>query len=292
MARTLVGMVTFGNVEFTKLAISSIKDTTEKPIDFFCVVGKPGDTATIEYLISKNIPFITHNINLGFPYSINDIYYYAWKHNDYDYLIIVGNDIIAYPNSIDSLIHVADTTDYEVISASQYDVKDLVRDYPETRKHFGGEYYKFYGFSSVSSPWKHFTKYDEPLSISSMMLSDIQNMCLYKKSVINTIGYTDVNFYPAYFVDNDYAMRIVKLGIRCCTVENARFFHFWSRTIHQGSGGSNHVYFRKNEAYYIIKWGGKVGHENKTPILGIFDRSTEQTQIARWVSTQPTLLTK
>jgi GT2 family glycosyltransferase len=280
MSKVLVGMVTFGGLEFTKLAINSIKETTKHPIDFFVVIGQPGDYATATYLVSEGISHIQHSENMGFPYSLNDIYDYAWKQNDYDYLVIVGNDICAYPDSIDSLIEVADTSNYEVISALQYDVRDLVREYPNTKEHFQGGNLIFNDFSK--QPWKEFINPLSEVTISPMALYDIQNMCLYKKSIFASVGYTDVNFYPAYWVDNDYAMRIVKLGIQCCSVTSARFFHFWSRVIKQGSGGSNSTFFRRNKEYYVEKWGGDFGHETKTPPLGIFTRDNERNQINRW----------
>jgi hypothetical protein len=49
--------------------------------------------------------------------------------------------------------------------------------------------------------------------------------------------------------------------MKCCTLVNARFFHFWSRTIHQETGGSTHSYFDNNRKYYIKKWGGDFGKE-------------------------------
>ena len=127
MSKTLIGMVTFGNLQFTKLAIESVKETTTYPVDYFVVVGKPGDQETIDWLTEEKINFIYHEKNYGFPYSLNDIYDHAWKENDYENLIILGNDIICYPYAIDSLIELADSSDYLVISALQYDVRSLKR---------------------------------------------------------------------------------------------------------------------------------------------------------------------
>lgn len=282
--KTLVGIVTFGNLEFTKLTINSIKETTKNSVDFYVVVGKPGDYKTWEWLDEQKIAHTVHAENMGFPYSLNDIYDYAWKLNDYDNLIIAGNDIVVYPEAVDSLIDLAESTEYEVISALQYDVKSLVNGYPETRRFFKGSAFIFNDFSAT--PWKVFEselKYGE-VTIADMQLFDIQNLCLYKKSIFDRIGYTDVNFYPAYYIDNDYARRIVVAGIRCCTVTSARFFHFWSRTIHQGSGGSTSKNFDNNKAYYIQKWNGDFGFEQGTPPILINYREGEEEIVRKWRS--------
>lgn len=283
--KTLVGIVTFGNYKFTELTINSIRETTKNKVDFFLIVGKPGDVETInligeQFSKYKDIHSKVHQENMGFPYSLNDIYDYAWKENDYDYLIIAGNDIVAFPETIDTLINVADTTDYEVISALQYDVRSLVKSFPETKPYFYGDSYIFTDFTA--KPWEALIVKEDQVRIADMQMYDIQNLCLYKKSVMDSIGYTDVNFYPAYYIDNDYARRIVNAGIRCCTVVTARFFHFWSRTIKQGSGGSTAHYFENNRQYYIDKWGDDFGRETKEAPILIDSRDGEVDIIRKW----------
>lgn len=280
--KTLVGIVTFGNLIFTKEAIRSIKETTTNELDFFVVVGKPGDVETPKFLESMNIPFITHSINMGFPYSVNDLYDFAWVHNSYDNLIIAGNDIIAYPYAVDSLINLANSSDYECISALQYDVRKLVSDFPEAKKYFTSGNFVIRDFTYT--PWTWFKGYSEEPKIADQQLYDIQNLCLYKKSVFDKVGYTDVAFYPAYFIDNDYANRMVRAGVKSCSLTNARFFHFWSRTIKQESGGSTTKYFDNNKKYYRQKWGGDVGKETKTPPLKIATRNGEEATVQHWRS--------
>ncbi len=282
MSKTLIGMVTFGNFQFTQLAITSVEETTFMPYDMFVVVGKPGDTTTIEWLKAKGIPHTIHTSNKGFPYSLNDIYEYAWVTNDYDNLVIMGNDIVCFPYAVDALILEADTSDYEVISSLQLDVKSLVAGYPETAQYFEGSTYNFTDFSA--KPWEVYLEFiTEERIVADMRLYDIQNLCLYRRECFEKIGYTDVNFYPAYCVDNDYAMRIVKADIKCCSLVSARFFHFWSRTIHQGSGGSNSKYFQQNKRYYREKWGGNFGSETLTPDLKIATRDDEDNQLKKWI---------
>jgi len=171
----------------------------------------------------------------------------------------MGNDVIAYPNAINSMIEVADTTDYEWICAREVSVKVLCRAFPEQRKFFSGENYIFNDFNS--RPWEVFPNYNKPLEIDKAGMSDVHNLTLFKRSVFKTIGYNDVNFYPAYFEDNDFCRRGILSGLKSCTLNNAYYFHFWSRTIKQGSGGSTDSYFNMNKSFYSKKWGGPFGKE-------------------------------
>jgi GT2 family glycosyltransferase len=284
MSKNLFAFCTFGLTQFSKLAVESIRNTVKNEYDIFIIVGKPGDSETLNWLATEpNIKFKVHTENMGFPVAVNDIYDFAWKENNYDNLILMGNDVILYDFAADSLIDLANSSDYKMISGLQYDVRDLVKDYPETARHFHGDNYIIEDFSG--KPWEAFKPefYMNPTEkISEMQLYDIQNLCLYKRDVFDRIGYTDVNFYPAYFVDNDYAKRISLAGIKCCTLMNARFFHFWSRVFKQGSGGSTDYYFESNERYYMQKWGGEFGKETKTPPIEIFSRDNEQKIVAKW----------
>jgi GT2 family glycosyltransferase len=276
--KVLLGFVNFGLLPFTKLLVQSVRETTN--VDIFTVVGKPGDTETINWLREQNIPHKIHDQNYGFPYSVNDLYDYAWKENDYDYLVIAGNDVILYPYCIDSLIHLANTSDYALISATQLDVRTFCDLFPHRKNLFTGSDFKFNRFDIRF--WEDFKGYSFEPVIADMQLMDIQNCALYKKSVFETIGYTDVNFYPAYYIDNDYARRIANSNLNYCSLGNARFFHFWSRVIKQGTGGSTNHFFENNRKYYINKWGGDFGQETRNAPIKIETRDGELEAINYW----------
>lgn len=91
-----------------------------------------------------------------------------------------------------------------------------------------------------------------------------------------TVGFFDENFFPAYFEDNDYTMRMKCAGIRVGVVDG--------RATHGGSlpGGSASLLCRSKEeqeefsktfeklrSYYVRKWGGYPGEERfKGPFNG------------------------
>ena len=178
----------------------------------------------------------------------------------------MGNDVVAYPYAIDSLIHVADTTDNSWVCAREYSVKSLCKEYPESQMHFDiQDAYRFRDFST--RPWEiaiaNSPNIHSNIETNGAGLSDVHNLALFKRDIFDAIGYIDVNFYPAYYEDNDYVRRAVNAGItKSCRVLNSIYFHFWSRTIHQGTGGEYHPkYFHENRTFYMRKWGGDFGHE-------------------------------
>lgn len=278
-----VGIVSYGNAKFTELAIKSIRDTVlNHSVDFVVVNAKPGDLEVSGLCEKLGISCISHDANWGFPKSVNDIYDYAWKEGKYDYLILAGNDIVAYPTTIDEMIDLADNSPYAVISALQYDVRSLVSEHPEMLKFFKTDKMLFDDFTQ--KPWEAFKDWNKTVEIADMQLFDIQNLCLYKREYFDAVGYVDVNFWPGgYFGDNDLARRIVNSGIKTCSLCSSRFFHFWSRTIYQGNGTSSRQ-FEKNKSYYMKKWGGDVGKETIVPETKISTREDELLDIMYWMN--------
>lgn len=280
MSHTLIGISTFGNLPFTRLAVESIRNTATKSVKVMIVVGKPGDTETLEYAMSNADIVLRHDRNMGFPVAINDIYDYAWKYADFDHVIIMGNDVVAYPNCIDGLIEMGETGRWDMVCGTMYDVKALVWNHPETAAYFSGENFVFSDFSQ--RPWEAHSptlNYGE----EEGALKDIRNMALFTKGAFLRLGYTDVNYWPnGYFEDNCYARRGVNAGIRGVGAPHCEFFHFWSRTIHQGESRPNNVYFERNRQHYVRKWGGEFGHETKAAPVHIPSRAQEVEIVNYW----------
>ena len=259
----VIGMVTFGNLKYTKMAINALKDHTDAEYHLIVVAGQNGD-GTAKYCKSQGIEVIEHTRNWGFPKSINDIYETAWKRWPDCYIVIVGNDVLVYPNSVDVLVEYAETTDYEWLSGIEiFTPKKIIKKFPEYQKLFKGDTVDLIG--KEFDGWKRI-KFDISGITKDMgkfgIIGDTHNLCLFKPSVFHKIGFVDVNYYPAYFEDNDYARRAQLMGTKLIRISDAKYFHFWSRTIHEaGQRQTNDKYFPQNKKFYRDKWGGEPGKE-------------------------------
>jgi GT2 family glycosyltransferase len=261
MSRTLIGTVAYGGLPFLRILVEEIAATTIRG-DTIVVVAKPGDQEMWDFLFGREINLIQHTENKGFPASINDLCDAAFVNGSYDNLIICGNDTVPMRGAIDAMIDCADSTDWETVSASEFDARFLASHYPEASKCFHPPNLSFTDFNA--RPWEiHFTpEYRPGQSIEPNCFKDIRNMALFKRSSFEKVGYDDVNYWPnGYYADNDYCRRCVLSGVKSAGLQPAEFFHFWSRTIHQGEARPNSVYFERNRAYYIQKWGGEPNQE-------------------------------
>lgn len=87
---------------------------------------------------------------------------------------------------------------------------------------------------------------------------------LLKRAGYEAIGSFDETFYPAYFEDGDYARRAKLLGHPLVAIDTAQYSHVGSSTLkryNQQEAQMHHESFRRNEAYYLEKWGGHPGAE-------------------------------
>ncbi len=275
--KTLVGITSYGpgNLPFTKLAVRAIRETVKNwQTHIGVIVGMPGDRDTLDWCREQRehdarFHYLDHKTNRGFAASINDFYdkAFAPPRGDFDNLILMGSDVIPYPGAVDALIECAATTDYEWICSSQYDAKSLCRDYPEARQFFEG--YKMLYSDFAARPWDlHLPSVlaVKPSVVGNSM-SDVRNLCLFKRGLFDKLGYSDVNFFPnGYFEDNDYCRRAVLSGVKGCALPHSAYFHFWSRTMHQESSrrAMHDTYFERNSRFYELKWGGPVHGERFT----------------------------
>lgn len=265
MSKTLIGVVSYGGLDFLKLAIRSIRETATVPVDICVIVAKPEDREMVIYAGENDLHWVWHKENKGFPASVNDLYETAFigksmsmVRGDYDNLIIMGNDVVVLPGAIDAMIHTADTTDYEMVCGSEFNARFLFDQYPEVRQHFYGPNLVFTDFTA--RPWEVHKDFRE--GVEPDCRKDIRNFTLFKRSSFDKVGYDDPNFWPnGYFADNDYGRRCDAAKVSACGLKEAAFFHFVSRTIHQNENRDHGGYFSRNGGHYVHKWGGPVGGE-------------------------------
>lgn len=300
MTKVLIGFVTYGNWKYTSMMLDSLETAVNRVdkkciIDTLGVVGKPEDEETVIGLQKKKINFIIHSENFGFPYSLNDIYQYGFVDNNYDYVIILGNDILLQKDSIKNLITTAVKYSHDFLSGTEISVNKYINLYPCVEELFDlKNNKKFLGndlpnWSNVSIPRTEviMDRNEED------NIGDTHNCSIFSRKCFESVGFVDTNFFPAYFSDNDYGRRMQLARLNMANSNKVVYFHFWSRTIYEENmRGTNDKYFPLNKKYYIEKWGGIPGKEKfSEPFNGdwlfginIDNRDRERLVIEKWKS--------
>lgn len=250
MSKTLLAVCAYGGLPFLKMGMAAIRDCA---IDRLVVAAKPGDSEMHEWLKSQPCGVIFHRENLGFAAAINDMLDHAFVSGNYDNLIIMGNDVVPLESAVEAMVECADTTDFEMVCGSEFNSRFLYDNYPKARKFFHGENLVFKEFGA--RPWLLHT--DRQTGIEPHSRKDIRNFTLFKRSAFEKAGYADVGFWSnGYYEDLDACRRLDRTGVSACGLKDAPFFHFWSRTVHQGENRDHGKLYRQNEHLYREKWGG------------------------------------
>lgn len=267
MSETLVSICAYGGLPFLKMGLDAlIEAQNQTPFDIFVIVAKPNDLEMQQYLTNIRIDWEAHETNLGFAAAINDMLDEAFVNGDYDNLIIMGNDVVPMDGTVAEMIRCADETQFEMVCGSEFNSRFLYDHYPEARKYFYGENLIFKDFGA--RPW--LLHKDRQEGIEPHSRKDIRNFTLFKRSAFEKAGYADVGFWSnGYYEDLDACRRLDRTNVSACGLKSAAFFHFWSRTIHQGENRDHSKLYRQNEHLYREKWGGLWGTETyKLPYHG------------------------
>ncbi len=88
------------------------------------------------------------------------------------------------------------------------------------------------------------------------------------RPLIEKVGFLDEAYFPAYFEDNDLAYRMMLAGFGrppyVLVKGTDGYIHHTSSTLKSYSPErmeQHHIDFRRNQQYYISKWGGPPGEE-------------------------------
>ena len=90
------------------------------------------------------------------------------------------------------------------------------------------------------------------------------NFFLLRRKTIESVGWFDENFYPAYNEDYDYHYRCKLAGLQMIQVPGAKAEHIRSATIKSNpryAAANNETHHKWNSRYYHMKWGGGCSQE-------------------------------
>lgn len=269
-----IGMVTFGNLKYTRLTVEGIKRSSlyqRKELNLVVVVGKPGDKDTLHYIedsldLGEDGKIIVQNVNAGFVSGLGLIYSHAWRDGLDNLLMTIGNDVVPFPDSIDSLFEVAESENLDYVGGLEVSPQSLFKRLPQYR-------WDFHAWEDLDAefPWGALDgDYERPLLREVRRINGYHNFAVISKTYFDAVGYPDCNFYPAYYEDVDIVRRGFLSDMTHYENKTARYLHFRSQTLKtEQSNSRSSEWFTMNSLYYNMKWGGTPGHEtNLIPFGG------------------------
>jgi len=200
----LIAVQTFNGLNYTKNTFKSIKDQDTFHNIYFFVIDNSSTDGTIEWLIQNNINHQILNPRQCSATGMNRCLTYFYTNPNYDYLILLNNDVYIYPNFIETIVK-----DFE----NQNNILPgcLLMCGVQTTK--------------INDKQRRAIKKQELQDIEDEVMSGDYSAFIISKDVIDKVGYFDERFSPRYIEDNDYTHRIYLSGGYCIRNGKCLFDH-------------------------------------------------------------------
>jgi GT2 family glycosyltransferase len=223
--------------------VNSLVNQSEN-IKFKIIIIDNGSTDNSIIIFKSKFPeiqILENQMNLGFQGGMNRGLSHGFNQNA-DYILILNNDTIADPMMIEELFKNL-PKDAALISPIIY-----YYDSPNRIWSMGGkinpiflEVTRFLDFSQ-SPPQK-------------AIIHEFIPSCawLLKSEIITKIGYLDESYYPIYYDDLDYCLRIKRQGYKIYIIPQAKLWHKVSLSSGGEKSPNERYLMARNSGYYFRK---------------------------------------
>lgn len=240
MHKTSIIILTYNNLEYTKLCLESIEKYTDKNQYELIIIDNASTDGTKEYLKTKNnIKVIYNTENRGFPIGCNQGIELANKKND---ICLLNNDVIVTPNWLENL------------QKSLYSKRTIGAVGPVCNnfENNQGCFLEYNGLEELENAAKKH-------NISNPAAWEEKNFLigfclLIKRSIINKLQKLDEMYTPGYIEDNDLSLRIICLGYKLLLCHDVYIHHYLGTTFRKDLTKFYPVLY-KNRDYFQCKWG-------------------------------------
>jgi GT2 family glycosyltransferase len=247
-------IVTFNNLQLTKLCLESIFKNTAYPNYEICIVDNNSSDGTEGFLndyriLHKEVKIILNNQNLGFAAANN----LGVQHSQGYYVVFLNNDTLVTPGWLHNLSHhlirnnkagmvgpVTNAIGNEAKIEIDYSNSDGINYFAARRsvKYFGVEF---------------------EIKVLALFCSMIS------RELFLQLGGLDEQFRIGMFEDDDLAMKIKKENLVLICAEDVFIHHYHGASFKKLDDKDLHRIFNENKAKFEKKWGEKwIPHQNRS----------------------------
>lgn len=254
--KTSIIMLTYNQLEYTKICIESIRKYTRSGTYELIIVDNASDDGTIEWLKKqKDIISIFNESNVGFPNGCNQGIDVAIGDN----ILFLNNDTIVTKNWLNNMLAC-------LLSDNKHGAVSCVTNNCSYAQAIPIQYKNIVEMHTFSAS---FNKQNPQLWEERLKL--IGFCFLVKRSVIAKIGKMDECFSPGNFEDDDYSLRIRKAGYKLILCKDTFIHHFGSVSFKKAPDYNDLLL--NNMKKYKRKWGFNpiISQDIRWDILELLD---------------------
>ncbi|AOR24014.1 bifunctional glycosyltransferase family 2 protein/class I SAM-dependent methyltransferase [Clostridium taeniosporum] len=243
---TSIIILTYNQLEYTKLCIESIRKFTPENYYEIIVIDNNSTDGTVEWLNEQeDLKLILNQMNLGFPVGCNQGINVAKGEN----ILLLNNDTIVTPNWLNNL-------DKALYSKDNIGAVGAITNNCSNGQQIGVAY----------NDIQEMLEFSDKINISNeekwLYKTKLIGFCyLIKKQVLNKTGLLDPLFTPGNYEDDDISLRILKEGYYLLLCNDCFIHHFGSVSFSKDMNKFS-MYFSINRAKLDYKWGFNVSYSN------------------------------
>lgn len=235
MNSTSIIIPSFNERQLLLDCIYSIREHTRIPYEII-VVDNASTDGTLDDLVREQIPFVSFSENRGFPAACNA----GMKLARGSSILLLNNDVLLTPNWLDHML------------TCLYHRHDIGIVGPMTNYASGVQQMKE-PYTNMSDMILKFNvgnkgKYTEVKRLIGFCF-------LFKREVMDKIGYLDEQFSPGHYEDDDYCYRARKAGYKLMLTEDTFIFHHGSASFGKKSESQLQAIVERSRKLFIEKWG-------------------------------------
>jgi GT2 family glycosyltransferase len=235
-------IVTFNNLDYTKLCLNSIFEKTAYPNYELIVVDNGSMDGTKKYLLKlkdehSNIKVILNEENLGFA-KANNIGIMA---SDGEYVIFLNNDTIVTRGWISGLIKYFKDPSVGMVGPVTNSIGNEAKINIDYRD-----------LSELDRFAENYTTQNRGISFEISVLA--LYCAMISKKVIDKVGLLDEQFSVGMFEDDDLAVRLKNEGFKLICAEDVFIHHFGGATLSSLSPEEYQRIFNENKRRFEQKW--------------------------------------
>lgn len=238
MRLTSIIIPTRNGLELLAACVESIRVHTSSPYEIIVVDNGSAD-GTLEYCMRERLPFVAFAENAGFPAACNA----GLKLASGEALLLLNNDVVVSKNWIDNLLLCLEQSpDTGIVGPCS--------NYVSGRQQVSAPY----GTMEEYHKWAEETNRSDPSKWSS--IERLVGFCfLFKRELLDAIGYLDERFSPGHYEDDDYCYRARQAGFRLVMAGDTFVHHHGSASFKKEDGAALRELIERNHRKFIEKWG-------------------------------------
>lgn len=249
-----VVVVTYGNLDLTRLCLESVLRNTEHSRYEIIVVDNASSDGTPAFLRAlasehESVRIILNDTNRGFAAANNQGLAIATG----DVLVLLNNDTVVPRGWLSGLLAHLEDESIGLLGPVTNAVGNEAKVTPD--------------YNDIAGLQPFADKRRRTLLGQGFDIPMLAMFCLaMRRDVFDHLGPLDENYGVGMFEDDDYSMRAKAAGYRVVCAEDVYIHHFGQAAFKKLiENGEYDALWRRNQAYFESKWGSWRPHVHRTP---------------------------